>query len=120
MTVTETSVANLAIVEDSTVVTPPRARVLDGITQQVVRDLAADSSILWQESPITVERLHRADEVLLMGTDTGLWFARRVDSRPIGSGKPGPLYLRLRQQFDLRTGTSYSCRPSSPDRDSSR
>lgn len=98
--VTDTSVASLAIVESATVISPPRDRVLAGITQQVVQRLAEESSIVWSHEVISPQRLLTADEVLLMGTDGGLWFANRVGKTKIGSGKPGGVFRHLLRRFD--------------------
>lgn len=99
-TVTDTSIANVAIVESGKIVSPPRVRILRGVTQQVVEHLARDSDLDWTESEISTDRLAQADEVLLMGTDGGLWFASRVDRRLIGAGKPGKVYIQLLARFD--------------------
>lgn len=98
--ITETSIANVAIVCDGEVVSPPGDRVLGGVTQSVVESLASQDSLGWSKRPISADELARADEVLLMGTDTGIWFANSVGGRPIGSGNPGEIYLSLRRRFD--------------------
>ncbi len=102
--VTDTSVASLAIVESAKVISPPADRVLPGITQRVVQRLAERASIEWIHTTISPQRLSAADEVLLMGTDGGLWFAHRVGRAKIGVGKPGPVFQRLRSHFDDLTG----------------
>jgi branched-chain amino acid aminotransferase len=98
--VTETSVANLAIVKSGRIVAPPADRVLGGITQSVAERLAADASIDWINNPLSIPQLQQADEVLLMGTDGGIWFANSVDGNPIAQGKPGDVYRTLRQRFE--------------------
>jgi branched-chain amino acid aminotransferase len=102
--VTDTSIASLAIIEAGNVVTPSRERILAGITQQVVQGLARDASIGWSESIISADRLAAADEVLLMGTDGGLWFANRVGKLRVGDGKPGKIFGQLLTRFDDFTG----------------
>lgn len=98
--VTETSISNLAIVRKSRIVSPPRKQVLGGVTQSVAEDLAAESGIDWEHATITPDELRNAEEVLLMGTDTGVWFANRVDDAMIRDGRGGPVYRQLRQRFD--------------------
>ena len=97
---TETSIANIAVVLDASIVSPPRDRVLKGITQQVIERLARQSEIPWTTSPINAAQLAEADEVLLMGTDGGIWYSQRVDDRVVGDGQPGPVYRELRSRFD--------------------
>jgi branched-subunit amino acid aminotransferase/4-amino-4-deoxychorismate lyase len=102
-TITDTSIANIAIVQDGAVIAPPRDRVLGGITQRVVEQLAREQSIRWVHQPVAPDRLRSADEVLLMGTDGGLWFANRVDRKTIGRGRPGRIFRRLLERFDQLT-----------------
>ncbi len=94
-TVTETSISNLAIVESGVIVSPPPDQVLGGITQSVVRRIAEENSITWRDERITPHRLASADEVLLMGTDTGVWFANRVDDVMVNGGRSGPMFQKL-------------------------
>ena len=101
-TITETSISNIAIVKAQKISSPPRDRVLRGITQAYVEQLAQELQIGWATSPITSTDLLDADEVLLMGTDGGLWFANRVNENAIGNGGPRPIYQALQQQFQLK------------------
>ena len=103
-TVTETSVANLAVVSGGEILSPPPDRVLPGITQAAIEDLAADAGIPWDKQSVAVASLQRADEILLMGTDTGIWFASRINGHPVGKqgdrSDGGPVYRELRGRFD--------------------
>ena len=76
--ITETSIANVAIVESGRVISPSPEQVLPGVTQCVCEQIAKERSIAWSYEPITVQRLRMAEEVLLMGTDTGVWFANQI------------------------------------------
>lgn len=98
-TITETSISNIAIVNADKILSPPRNRVLRGITQSFVEQLAQELQIDWANSPISTDDLMTADEVLLMGTDGGLWFANRVNGTAIGNGKAQPMYQSLQNQF---------------------
>lgn len=108
-TLTETGIANLAIVEGDTIVSPPADRVLGGITQRVAERLAEECSIGWSSSPLTAERARSASGIVLMGTDTGIWHASSLDGRPKA---PCETYRRLRDRFDRFTGG----RSASPER----
>ena len=98
--ITETSIANIAIVKKASIISPPSHRILDGITQQVLQQIATRQSVNWTHRPVTPNELRDADEVLLMGTDTGIWFANRVDQTVMS---PGPIYSRLLAAFDEYT-----------------
>ena len=98
--VTETSIANLALAIGGVLVSPPIDRVLGGITQSVIETIARGRSIPWKHRPIPTSLLREADEILLMGTDTGIWYANSIDGHPIHDGMPGCLYQQLREGFD--------------------
>jgi branched-subunit amino acid aminotransferase/4-amino-4-deoxychorismate lyase len=101
-TITETSISNIAIVKAEKISSPPRDRVLRGITQAFVEQMAREIQIDWSTSPITTTDLLEADEVLLMGTDGGLWFANSVNENAIGQGEARPTYQALQQQFQSK------------------
>ncbi len=111
--ITETSISNIAIVKAEKIVSPLRDRVLRGITQAYVEQLAREIQVDWTTSVITKTDMVQADEVLLMGTDGGLWFANRVNENAIGNGKPRPIYQALQQQF--RTKLDFKENPNSSD-----
>lgn len=107
-TMTESSIANVAMVVRGQVHSPPRDRVLGGITQSVVEDIVREMGMDWKERPLSREDLIHADEVWLMGTDAGLWFADRVDNQLIGNGtqepgRGGECYTQVRNRFDELT-----------------
>lgn len=103
-TITETSTSNIAVVRSGAIYSPPADRVLAGVTQLMVELLAQDASISWTKSPISVSQLVDADEVLLMGTDGGIWFGNSVSNHAIGNGQPGSVFLALRERFDQLVG----------------
>ncbi len=98
--VTETSIASLAICRAGGIVSPPPAQVLPGITQQVVQQVAQQLGVAWSHATLFPADLREAEEVWLMGTDGGLWFADRVDGVLIGDGCPGVVYQKLLAGFD--------------------
>ncbi|MFG0263025.1 MAG: aminotransferase class IV [Novipirellula sp. JB048] len=101
--ITETSIANLAIVENQTIYSPAANQVLAGITQAVVEELAAAAGIVWKKERLAPARLFAADEVLCMGTDTGIWFARSVLPEAAAIRQPGGVYSLLHAAFAKRT-----------------
>mgnify|MGYP001811925444 CR=1 FL=1 len=101
--ITETSIANLAMVQNGQIISPPADTILSGITQTVVEALAAELGIDWRQQAINGDELRQADEIVLMGTDGGIWFASSVDGVGIGGGMPGEIYRILRKAFDQAT-----------------
>ncbi|MGV3483723.1 MAG: aminotransferase class IV [Planctomycetaceae bacterium] len=99
-TITESSVANIAILRDQQVIAPPIDQVLPGITQDLVKQACDEVGLVWRTERLWPAEVREADEVWLMGTDGGLWFANRVDGRAIHGEQPGPCYVRTLTAFD--------------------
>lgn len=97
-TITEASTCNLAIVQAGAIISPPAESVLGGITQSVVEEIASSQSITWTKRPLSRRDLRTADEVLMMGTTTGLWFASAVDE-VVFKHKTRPIYSQLLSEF---------------------
>ena len=99
-TITETSVANIAVVRGGRVIAPPKDQVLPGITQQQVERCCEALSIPWTYERLWPAQVREADELWLMGTDGGLWFANRIDGAAISDGKPGEYFAQALAAFD--------------------
>ena len=91
--VLETPNANLLAVLDGVIVSPPRARILGGVTLGVVEDLCRETGMPFAERPITLPDLARASEVFLANTTFCLAGVSRVADWPIPF--PGPTVDRL-------------------------
>jgi len=99
----EGSHSNLAAVIDDTVVTYPVCNyILPGITRRFVLDLAADLGISAREGAILMEDLPRVQELFLTGTTTEVMPITRLDGKPVGDGRPGPVGRRLQQAYRYR------------------
>jgi branched-chain amino acid aminotransferase len=93
--ISETSTANLAIVVDGTVVTPPTTDALGGVSLACARRLAGSLGIAWQERSLTSADLAAAAEILLTSTPNCILPATRFDGRPVGDGRPGPVFRAI-------------------------
>lgn len=98
---TEASVSNAYVVSGGSVVTPPlSAELLPGVTRIVTLELCASLGIPVTERALTVDELDAADEVWITSSTREIGPIVSVDGKPVGSGKPGPLYAKLRAAFD--------------------
>lgn len=98
--VSEGSAANLFLVRDAVLVSPPTtADILEGITRRTVMELARALGLAVQEREIDRSELYAADELFFCGTGAQITPIVSVDRRPIGAGEPGPTTVRLRQWF---------------------
>jgi len=111
--VAEGTVSNVFCVEDGRLRTPPLSDgILQGITRDVVLDLARRDGLLTEESSLPPTSLREADEIFLTSTGMEVLPVTRVDGRPVGPGRPGPITLALRRQYQefvretLATSTS--------------
>ncbi|NOY41692.1 MAG: branched-chain-amino-acid transaminase [Planctomycetes bacterium] len=91
---------NLFLVRDGVLLTPPLdASILGGITRDAVIELARGATIEVQETALTKDDVYSADECFLTGTAAEVIPVVKVDSRLIGTGKPGPVTLDLKDRF---------------------
>jgi branched-chain amino acid aminotransferase len=90
---------NIFMVKKGALKTPLQGH-LRGITRDAVMELAAQKCKLdVQQTFITRHELYNADEVFLTGTAAELIPVVKIDGRVIGTGKPGPVTLKLLKLF---------------------
>jgi branched-chain amino acid aminotransferase len=96
---------NIFIVRRGRLLTPPtHAGILEGITRDVVMDLARRRDIPVEEAPFTRHDLWNADECFLTGTAAELIPVVECDGRTVGEGRPGPIFRRLLDDFRSLVG----------------
>lgn len=94
--VNEGAASNLFIVKDNTVITPPKGPfLLPGITRDLILELAATNNIKHAECKLTVHDLETADEVWMTSSTKEILPVTRIDDRPVGGGRPGPMCARM-------------------------
>jgi D-alanine transaminase len=94
--VTEGCSTNVFIVRDGELWTHPANQyILGGITRDTVLRLADALGIPCRQERLTVDAALAADEVMLTGTSTHVAAVTRIDDRPIGDGKAGPMTRQL-------------------------
>ncbi|HJW87509.1 MAG TPA: branched-chain-amino-acid transaminase [Candidatus Brocadiaceae bacterium] len=91
---------NIFIVKDNALITPPAsAGILIGITRNLVMKLAADMGIAVKEELMTRCDLYIADECFLTGTAAEIIPVVTIDTRVIGTGKPGKVTQALLKKY---------------------
>ncbi|WP_409494786.1 branched-chain amino acid transaminase [Amycolatopsis sp. cmx-11-12] len=105
--VAEASTANVFVVRGEELLTPPPdADILEGITRDTVRVLAAELGFGYAERPLQPADLLVADEVFLTGTGLGVTPVVEIAGRGVGDGEPGPVTTGLRRRYhDLVRGS---------------
>jgi branched-chain amino acid aminotransferase len=98
--VSEGSGQNLFVAKHGQLSTPPAyAGGLKGVTQEVVKELAAEAGYPVEETILNRYDVYTADEAFFTGTATEIVAIRQLDGRIIGSGKAGPITRDLRARF---------------------
>ena len=98
---TEGTTSNLFFVCDSHILTPSMdCGILSGITREMVIQLAKENGFHMEEGKWPGEELLKADEIFLTGTLKKVMPVSHLDGRPVGSGKPGPITLKLLRLYD--------------------
>ena len=86
--------------DDGVIYTPPiSSGALDGITRRAVMPLIEAQGLVCKEEVLTRFDIYTARECFLTGTAAEVIPAVEYDRRPIGSGKPGAVTLKLIAAF---------------------
>jgi branched-chain amino acid aminotransferase len=97
--VAEATVDNFFIVVDRTLMAPPTASNLRGITRGTVIDLASDLGIRTEVRPFTLFDVWTAREAFMCGTMAEIVPVASVDGRTIGTGA-GPMTAQIAAAYE--------------------
>jgi branched-chain amino acid aminotransferase len=98
--VAECTADNVFTVKGGRLLTPPaHLGILQGITRQTVLDLCGGLGIPAAEQILTLHDMYTAEECFLTGTGAELGPVVELDGRKIGTGRPGPITLRILTAF---------------------
>ena len=98
---TEASASSVEVVIDGEILMPPNSpRLLPGTTRSLIEELADRHGIARRATAVTESELRAADEVWLTAATRGVLAVTILDGKPIGSGKPGPLWQRMHQLIE--------------------
>jgi branched-chain amino acid aminotransferase len=97
--VTECTGANVFLVRDGQLITPPVDAILEGITRSTVFSLAQDLGLETVTTRVSRDHLYVADELFVCGTAAEIVGIAEVDGRRVGIGRTGPITTRLQQAY---------------------
>lgn len=101
----EGSRTNIFLVKDNCLFTPPvTSGCLPGVTRQVVLARARQLKLRCAAKTLNAQDLFDADEAFVTNALLGVMPLTRVGSKPIGTGKPGPVTRRLRRLIIVERG----------------
>jgi D-alanine transaminase len=93
---TEAAASNVFIVKDGVVAAPPQDHlILLGITYDLLVRLAAQGALKLQIRPVAESELRAADEIWLSSSTKEVLAVTTLDGKPVGGGKPGPVFRRM-------------------------
>merc|ERR1712187_722296 len=98
--------------QDGCLRTPPFCNILRGCTVRRVMELAtehlvgSDLSAVSNQERIPLKDLYDAKEIFLVSGDTHAYACVSLDGRKVGSGRPGPVMMRIKEllEKDAREG----------------
>jgi branched-chain amino acid aminotransferase len=93
--------SNIFVIKDNIIWTAEQG-VLPGITRQVVLEVIASTGIEINYTGYPIEDIYQADEVFITSASRGIMPVTQINSRPIGSRKPGDITLKLKTTFEKR------------------
>ncbi|MEX2160532.1 MAG: branched-chain amino acid transaminase [Anaerolineales bacterium] len=100
--ITEGSAENMFMVRNGTLITPPVTdNILEGITRATVMELAEkELGIPVMQRSVDRTEVYICEELFMTGTAAQVTAITKVDHRPVGDGKMGPVTAQLRQLYD--------------------
>lgn len=99
----ECSQANFFIVRGGAAITPAsEAGLLEGITRAFLFDVGRDAGVEVRGETLYPGDLETADEAFITSTTRELSPVTRIDDRPVGSGRPGPVTMKLLEAYRRR------------------
>ena len=101
--IAECSTSNIFAVKNGTVITPPLdAGLLAGITREFLFEIAREIGVPMREQVMLDADLLGGDEAFLTSTTREVVPIVRVDDAVIGTGRPGPVTVKLLDAFRVR------------------
>jgi len=97
---TEGSASNIWVARGERLYGPPTDNlVLQGVRYGLIQELCADAGIALQLRRILREEVQVADELILSSATKEVLAITSLDGRPVGTGKPGPVFRNLHAAY---------------------
>jgi D-alanine transaminase len=99
--VTDASASSVHAVFGGVLCTPPNTwKLLPGTTRGVIEEIAERAGVQWRSTTISGPALQQeASEILLGAATREIQPVTTLDGKPVGDGKPGPVWRRLFDAF---------------------
>jgi len=98
--ITEGTSSSAYIVKDNVIITRPLSNsILPGIRRKLLIEIAKEHNILIEERLFTPQEAFEADEAFLSSATTFVLPIVEIDGKPVGDGKPGPVFEKMRKMY---------------------
>lgn len=92
---------NIWIAKDGVLMAPPRSNlILEGIRYSLLEELAEQAGVPFKAAAISEDDVNNADEIMMTSATKEILPVTQYNGKPVGSGKPGPVYETLRKGYD--------------------
>jgi branched-chain amino acid aminotransferase len=99
--VSECTAANIFVVKNDKVVTPPLSSgCLEGVTRGVLMEIAAEAGTTVVEQTLRPDDLYAAEEVFITSTNRNVIGVKEIAGRVMGAGVTGELTKKLDETFE--------------------
>ncbi len=96
----EASASAVHVVIGGELRTPPQSqRILPGTTRGAVEEMAQRAGIPFRSIAVSEAELRAADEIWLSAATREAQPVTELDGKPVGAGKPGPVWRRLHEEL---------------------
>jgi len=96
----EASASAVHVVSGGVIISPPKShRILPGTTRSVMEEVAVRAGVSYTAARISEQQLRNAEEVWISAATREVQPVTRLDGKPIGTGKPGPVWRRIYEQW---------------------
>ena len=97
---TEASASNVFVVRSGVIQAPPKSNlILAGITYDVVLELARGAQLPVEIRDVTEAETRAADEIWVTSSSKEVLAIVKLDGRPVGNGRPGPVFRRMYELY---------------------
>ncbi len=102
--ITEGTGFNFFLVRKGRVMTPPGRNILVGVSRGAVMELLEEMGTPAVEQDFGLYEAANADEAFFTATSFAIMPVTKLNGRPVGDGKPGPLTTRLIEAWSTMAG----------------
>lgn len=92
---------NIWIAKNNVLLAPPRSNlILEGIRYRLLEELAEQAGVPFEARALSEQEVNDADEIMMTSATKEILPITQYNGSPVGSGKAGPVYEKLRKGYD--------------------